>query len=40
LLGCLDLERVRGCLESGGRYRLRVADGRVFRDRLRPDARR
>jgi hypothetical protein len=34
LLDCLDLLRVRECLESGGRYRLRLADGRVFRDRL------
>jgi hypothetical protein len=34
LLDCLDLVRVRDCLESGGLYRLRVRAGRVFRDRL------
>lgn len=36
LLGCLDLARVRACLESDGRYRLRERGGRVFRDTLRP----
>lgn len=36
LLACLDLVRVQACLESDGRYRLRVDDGRVLRDRLRP----
>jgi hypothetical protein len=35
LLDRLDLTRVRDSLESGGIYRPRVADGRVFRDRLR-----
>lgn len=40
LLGCLDLGRVRRCLESGGVYRLRLAGGRVLRDRLRPGAGR
>lgn len=36
LLDCLDLDRVRDVLESGGLYRLRVAGGRVLRDHLRP----
>jgi len=36
LLGCLDLDRIRDVLESGGLYRLRVAGGRVLRDHLRP----
>lgn len=35
LLNCLDLNRVRSNLESWGRYRLRVAGGRVLRDLLR-----
>lgn len=34
LLDCLDLGRVRGSFEAGGLYRLRVARGRVFRDRV------
>jgi len=34
LLDCLDLQRVRDCLESCGRYRLRVHGGRVFRDHM------
>ena len=34
LLGCLDLGRVRDCLESCGRYRLRVHAGRLFRDHM------
>lgn len=34
LLDCLDFRRVRDCLESGGRYRLRLRGGRVFRDTL------
>jgi hypothetical protein len=38
LLDCLDLARVRGAFEAGGVYRLRVAGGRVLRDRLRPGA--
>lgn len=39
LLDCLDLDRVRACFESGGRYRLRVDAGRVFLDTLRPAPR-
>lgn len=35
LVSCLDLERLRRALESGGRYRLRAHGGRVFRDTLR-----
>jgi hypothetical protein len=35
LVSCLDFERLRRALESGGRYRLRVHGGRVFRDTLR-----
>ncbi len=34
LLDCLDLGRLRDCLESYGLYRLRLHAGRVFRDRL------
>lgn len=36
LLGCLDLGRVRACIEAGGHHRLRVDAGRVFLDTLRP----
>jgi hypothetical protein len=39
LLDCLHLDRVRVTLEAGGVYRLRVAGGRVFRDRVRPSDR-
>lgn len=38
LLGCLDLDRLRGAFEAGGIYRLRAANGRVLRDRMRPAA--
>jgi hypothetical protein len=35
ILDCLDLPAVIREMEGEGRFRLRVADGRVFRDRMR-----
>lgn len=40
LLECLDYARVQEALEAGGLFRLRVAGGRVFRDRLGGRGRR
>jgi len=40
LLDCLDWGRVEEAMTSGGRYRYRVSDERMFRDTIwRPDDR-